>query len=233
MIVLDIILMVMICTCIVYSWMLNRRIQDLHNSRVEFARMIKELNVSIVKAESSVAELSELSKITNEDLKIGIDDAKVLIKNMSDKISIASNLIEKLDVKIEVAKKHYNQIEASQKFQSNINRQDIASEQFNAKRFYEQKGKSEFLDDTEAEVNVRSDFFKNKFDKTSSIADDHFDEGDFIDLEDQEEDVYQNSMKYTNKVKGFVHDIHHNVDNTGNFGQVNYYDTLRKISAKR
>ena len=65
MIFLDILLFIMIVICVVYCWMLNRRIQDLQNSRGEFARMIKELNVSIVKAETNVNEMSELSKVTS------------------------------------------------------------------------------------------------------------------------------------------------------------------------
>ena len=68
MIILDILLLVMTVICVVYCWTLNRRIQDLQNSRIEFARMIKELNASIIKAEHNVNEMSELSKITSSEI---------------------------------------------------------------------------------------------------------------------------------------------------------------------
>lgn len=76
MIILDILLLIMTVICVVYCWMLNRRIQDLQNSRIEFARMIKELNASIVKAENNVSEMSELSNVTSAEIKAVINEAK-------------------------------------------------------------------------------------------------------------------------------------------------------------
>ncbi len=93
MLILDFLLFIIITVCIVYCWMLNRRIQDLQNSRVEFARMIKELNVSIVKAQTSVNELSELSVVTATQLKTAIDEAKSASNQLTEINNQSNNLI--------------------------------------------------------------------------------------------------------------------------------------------
>lgn len=97
MLLLDILLILMISVCIVYCWILNRRIEDLQNSRIEFARMVKELNVSIIKASNSVQELDELSKNTNDQLRDSIADAKDTLQDMLVSRELSGNLINKLN----------------------------------------------------------------------------------------------------------------------------------------
>lgn len=96
MIILDILLLIMTMICIFYCLILNRRIQDLQNSRIEFARMIKELNASIVKAESNVNEMSELSKITSIEIKSVVNEAKEISSELSSVSEIANELSAKL-----------------------------------------------------------------------------------------------------------------------------------------
>jgi len=96
MLILDFVLLIMIVTCIIFCWILNRRIQDLHNSRVEFARMIKDLNTSIIKAESSVSELSALSKVTSTELLSSTEKAKEVIQELTILSDIGNDLIDKL-----------------------------------------------------------------------------------------------------------------------------------------
>ena len=97
MLFLDFLLLVMIIICIVYCWMLNRRIQDLQNSRVEFSRMIKELNASIVKAENNVIEMSRLSKITSTEIKSVVEEAKEISGELGAINDAASDLAIRLN----------------------------------------------------------------------------------------------------------------------------------------
>ncbi len=96
MLLLDFLLLIMIIICVVYCWVLNRRIYDLQNSRMEFARMIKELNSSISKAESNVNEMSQLSKITSTEIKTTIDQAKDTITELVTITEIANDMYDKI-----------------------------------------------------------------------------------------------------------------------------------------
>jgi gas vesicle protein len=105
MLILDYLLLAMIAVCIVYCWTLNKRIQDLQNSRIEFARMIKELNVSIVKAETSVEELNTLSKVTTTELKNSIEEARNTTNELQMVNDISNNLADQLTQQVSTIKK--------------------------------------------------------------------------------------------------------------------------------
>ena len=109
MIFLDFLLLIMIIICVGYCWMLSKRIQDLQNSRVEFARMIKELNVSIIKAENNVNEMSRLSQVTSNEIKSVVEEANEISKELSSLSEFAVELINKL----------YNQIQTTEKYINN------------------------------------------------------------------------------------------------------------------
>ena len=180
MIILDFLLLLMIGICITYCWVLNRRIQDLQNSRIEFARMIKELNVSIVKAQTSVAELSDLSKVTSEELKTHIDEAKVVTNNLSNINSVSHNLASTLSSQID------NIV---------LNRKNNASSSF------------------------------------AAAQDARFGDADLIN---DELDQPQQKTSYTNHLKNFVTQIVSKKPETNaSLNQMNYYDTLKRISAKK
>lgn len=104
MLFLDYLLLFMIGICITYCFILNRRIQDLQNSRIEFARMIKELNASIVKAEHNVNEMSQLSKVTSKEIKSAVDEAREISNELIKVSEVASDISEKLDKQSEEVK---------------------------------------------------------------------------------------------------------------------------------
>lgn len=99
MLFLDILLLIITCVCIAYCFILNRRIADLQNSRVEFARMIKELNSSIVKAEHNVNQMTELSKVTSEEIKNVVTEAREVSDELTKAEEVAINMLEQLDDK--------------------------------------------------------------------------------------------------------------------------------------
>lgn len=187
MLALDFLLLIMIGICITYCWMLNRRIQDLQNSRIEFARMIKELNVSIVKAETSVAELSELSKVTSSELKNNIIEAKATYNDLNAINNIGNSLASSLTAQI-------NDIKREQKSNSQTSHN---STQYN--------------------------------DSKTNVIDSRFGDDDLVDDTDVEE-----KASYTNHLKNFITQIvTKKPDENMSTNQMSYYDTLRRISAKK
>ena len=112
MLFLDILLLIITSVCIAYCFILNRRIADLQNSRVEFARMIKELNSSIVKAEHNVNQMTELSKITSEEIKTVVGEAKEISKELNKAEEVAINILQQLDDKTNRAAHLVNEDEA-------------------------------------------------------------------------------------------------------------------------
>lgn len=173
MLFLDFLLLVMTILCVVYCWILNKRIQDLQNSRVEFARMIKELNASIVKAENNVNEMTELSNITSKKIEGTVEEAKQVSAELIAVSELANELVTKL--------------------------QDVNS----------------------------SDNFADS--KTPLSSTEKFTDEDLPPIEAED------NINYKNHLKNFIHTIvsKKTVDKPSSSGSLNYYDTLRKIKAKK
>ena len=107
MIALDLLLLVMIGVCIAYCWILNRRIHELHNSRVEFARMIKEFDAAVVKADKAIVEMTALGK-ANTDQAQALQDATKEAERASAELSMISEMgtsvAERLENNIKAAR---------------------------------------------------------------------------------------------------------------------------------
>ena len=185
MIILDILLLIMTIICVVYCWTLNRRIQDLQNSRIEFARMIKELNASIVKAENNVNEMSELSKVTSKAMKNAINEAKDVSSELVSISEVASELSAALN--------------------------DQALNLHNA--------------DAGEQMNSETAIYQN----ISSKAGERFTADDLAPPPDND------NITYTNHLKSFIQNIVTTKPDEQNasLNQTSYYDTLRKINAKK
>ena len=98
MLFLDLLLLIMTIVCVSYCWILNRRISDLQNSRVEFARMIKELDVSIIKAEKNIKAMNEISKIVSLEMQDKLNKANQVIDELSDITRNANQISHKFDL---------------------------------------------------------------------------------------------------------------------------------------
>jgi hypothetical protein len=183
---LDLLLLLMIIICVVYCWILNKRIGDLQNSRIEFARMIKELNASIVKAENNVNEMSELSKITSSEINAAVSEARDISGELVTISEVASELFAKLNNQSLI-----------------IRSADSAEEAYLDEAVYE---------------------------NISAKAGERFTENDLAPPADEEE-----NGKYTNHLKNFIQNIvsKKSEEQNVNLNQTSYYDTLRKINAKK
>lgn len=190
MIILDILLLIMTIVCITYCFILNRRIQDLQNSRIEFARMIKELNASIIKAENNVTEMSKLSNLASTEIKTAINEAKEISSELVKISEMASDLYTKLDIQ--------------------------------ANRIQNADG-SDFLN-TEGPVQAI-------YENMSSKVGEKFTEDDLAPPS------YDNgtTSTYTNHLKNFIHNIvtKKTEQPSASLNQTSYYETLRKINAKK
>jgi chromosome segregation ATPase len=111
MLALDVLLLLMIIVCIVYCWILNQRIRDLHNSRVEFARMIKEFDAAVVKAERCISDLSTLSSNATLQIKNASSEAEELIDELKTLNDLGNTLGAKLEHSISDARKALEAIE--------------------------------------------------------------------------------------------------------------------------
>jgi hypothetical protein len=186
MLLLDFFLLVIIGVCIVYSWMLNRRIQSLQDSRVEFARMLKELNISIVKADTSITDLRELSVSTASELKSITEDAKKTSSELMMMSDIGNNITKDLTEKITTIKSRNSDI------------------------------------DVDASINEEKDSNVNK---KSAL---YFDDEDLID---------HDAIDKINHINQFKKDIPtivtESTEDKVSLNQLNYYNTLRRISEKK
>lgn len=186
MLFLDFLLLIMIIICVSYCWILNRRIQDLQNSRIEFARMIKELNASIIKAENNVNEMSELSKITSSQIRSVVDEARESIAELASISEIASELSNSLSEQIR-----------------NFNYQTVKNSEQPYENVITSKSGERFSDedlDTLNNVNV----------------------------------TREEPASYASNLKSFIQNIvTRKIDPGQTLNQMSYYDTLRKINAKK
>lgn len=105
MLALDVLLLFMIGVCIAYCWILNGRIRDLHNSRIEFARMIKEFDAAIIKAEHCISDLSTLGKTATDQVKKAADTAEEVIEELKTIYTIGDKVGTKLESSIMEARK--------------------------------------------------------------------------------------------------------------------------------
>lgn len=102
---LDVLLLCMIVVCIIYCWILNQRIRDLHNSRIEFARMIKEFDSAVVKAEHCIDDLSSMGKVANDQVKKSTKAAEIVINELTEVYEIGDKTCSNLEAAISEARK--------------------------------------------------------------------------------------------------------------------------------
>lgn len=98
---LDIALIVLLAAAFVYGFMLNRRISSLHQSRKELASLFHNFDNTILKAQKSVQELKQASLDASKNLQVQIDEANVLLNDLSYINDRAAGIADKLEYKIQ------------------------------------------------------------------------------------------------------------------------------------
>lgn len=107
-IILDWTMAIMLIISITYSWRLNKKIMDFRNNKGEFFQLIKILDDTIIRAETSIEELKRMSLVTSNSLGTKLDTAKIVIDDLAFMSDRSSSLITKLETSIKNAKKYEN-----------------------------------------------------------------------------------------------------------------------------
>lgn len=201
MLALDVLLLLMIGVCIAYCWILNQRIRDLHNSRIEFARMIKEFDAAVIKAEHCISDLSSLSKTATEQVRKASDTAEEVIDELKTIYTIGDKVGTKLEVSIMEARKQQKAMEA------------LPTRGRKAKKQLQYEAEEEYIDNAPVKSGIvfeeqAENFAKNEY------------------IEDSEMPEHRNLLeRVLNKITTHKH--------RGTIDQTSYYDTLRKVSARK
>jgi len=99
-IILDIALISLLCAAIIYGFILNKKINSLHQSRRELGQLFMQFDNTIVKAQKSVSDLKDAAKETSRELQVQINDAGVLVNDLSYINDRATSLANKLEAQI-------------------------------------------------------------------------------------------------------------------------------------
>ncbi len=99
-IVLDVALIALLCAAIIYGFILNKKINSLHQSRRELGQLFMQFDSTIVKAQKSVSGLKDAAKETSRELQMQINDAGILVSDLSYINDRATSLANKLEAQI-------------------------------------------------------------------------------------------------------------------------------------
>lgn len=102
---IDLLVILLLSTCIVFGYILNRRIILVHKSKTEFAKMLKDFDQAITRAEISVQELTELTNESKIVLKELLNKAERLENQLSFSIDLGAEIANKLEENITKSEK--------------------------------------------------------------------------------------------------------------------------------
>jgi hypothetical protein len=100
MFVLDGVVALLLIVCIIYCMKLNKKIMALHRNKNDFAKGIKYFDDAILRAETSIVELRNVSTTVVVDLHDTINKAQNIISDLSFMVDRAANLTDKLEISI-------------------------------------------------------------------------------------------------------------------------------------
>lgn len=99
-VILDAALIVMLSAALIYGFVLNKKINSLHQSRRELGKLFMQFDSTIIKAQKSVSDLKDAAKETSIELQRQINDAGVLLNDLSYINDRATSLANKLEKQI-------------------------------------------------------------------------------------------------------------------------------------
>lgn len=81
-IILDLVVVVLLLATIVYSFILNSKINKLHNSKKEFINIIKHFDQTVTKTEANITEIRRMTVSVNKEIDVKIEHAKILLDDI-------------------------------------------------------------------------------------------------------------------------------------------------------
>jgi len=101
--ILNSVVLILLCLAIAYCWKLNRKIQDLQNSRGDIKNLIKSLDASINGANNNIAEFKKLTNRSIIEMSDYIKQSEELSGDLSFLIERANSSADELELKIKKA----------------------------------------------------------------------------------------------------------------------------------
>lgn len=117
MIILDFLTIILLIACIGYSYLLHMRINSLQKTKLEFSKMVREFDLAIIRAETSVEELTKLSNNTSTKLQKLIDKSQTLVNDLTFMNDMGGDIAERLEAEIHKA----------QALEKNVKTQQVAA----------------------------------------------------------------------------------------------------------
>lgn len=102
--ILDIVIAILLVVSIFYCWKLNSKMQELRKNQSQFAKMINDLDKAILKAESSISELKNISIKTSNLVQEKIDQANMVSDDLEFLTSRAINYVNRFDQHLQDSK---------------------------------------------------------------------------------------------------------------------------------
>ena len=101
--ILNSVVLILLCLAIAYCWKLNKKIQDLQNSRGDIKNLIKSLDASINGANNNIAEFKKLTNRSIIEMSDYIKQSEELSGDLSFLIERANSSADELELKIKKA----------------------------------------------------------------------------------------------------------------------------------
>lgn len=95
--ILDSVVAALLFVTILYCWRLSKKISALNSSRKELRSLINEFNLAIVRAESGISNLKQLSSEADQQLQKHIEKARFLTNDLAFLTHKGEAIAEKMD----------------------------------------------------------------------------------------------------------------------------------------
>jgi hypothetical protein len=102
---LDILLLIVLVTCIAYCIILTRRINELNNNKNNLTKMLSKFDESIIKAESSIATLNTASSNAIKNLSDLVKNGETLSNDLKLINEVSNKIADRLESNINISKK--------------------------------------------------------------------------------------------------------------------------------
>jgi hypothetical protein len=103
MIIIDILTIILLALAIFYGYGLNKNIRELQKGKMEFSKMLKEFDNAIIRAETSVNDLTRLTTDTNNKLHNLLNQGQKLDDELAFLTDMGTDIAKRLEESISKA----------------------------------------------------------------------------------------------------------------------------------
>jgi hypothetical protein len=96
--ILDVILMALVATGVVYAMRLIKQLQELKSGRAEMERFVRDFNAAVMRAEAGIKGLRAAAREAGDDLEKLIDKGHMVRDELNFIVESADNVAERLSI---------------------------------------------------------------------------------------------------------------------------------------